>query len=101
MSQKLQKSLSLLNVTDLFTRSAIIFRYISPSLLMDFFPQLCTSLKFRFCKIRASAFAATNEQPLVRPTTHIFATRLFKTNSVTRAELTSVIDVLGRLVRSS
>jgi hypothetical protein len=60
------------------------------------FPQFGTSLNFRLCKIRASAFAATNDQSLVRSKTHIFATRFFKTNSLTRAELTSVIDVLGR-----
>jgi hypothetical protein len=67
---------------------------------MDF-PQFGTSLKFRLYKIRASAFATTNEQPLVRPKTHVFATRLFKTNSLTRAELTSALDMLGQLVRSS
>ena len=39
------------------------------------FPKFGTSLKFRLCKIRASAFTATNEQPLVRPKTYIFATR--------------------------
>ena len=67
---------------------------------MDF-PQFGTSLKFRLSKIRTSAFTAINKQPLVRPKTHIFATRLFKTNSLTRVELRSVLDVLGRLVRSS
>jgi hypothetical protein len=67
---------------------------------MDF-PQFGTSLNFRLCKTRASAFTAINEKPLVHTKTYIFATRLFKTSSLTRAELISVHDVLGRLVRSS